>query len=84
MFAVGKALNVADLADEGEGVADAGTGRGFEQLGFRAILDQRITGLEQRLLMLVGQSDLGDQVGHALVDDLPPHRPREEAATLID
>ena len=80
---IGKAVEVADLAHEGEGVADTGAGRGLEQLGLRPIFDQCIAGLEQRLLMLVGQSDLGDQIVDPLMNDLTPHRTRDQAVTLI-
>jgi hypothetical protein len=77
MCAVGEAVDVTDLARQGQGIADASANGCAQQLGLRPVLDQAIARLEEMILALVSAQDVLGEILDALADQLLPDRAGE-------
>lgn len=67
---IGEAVGRADLAYQGQGVADPGAGSLFEQSCLRAILDEAVPRLDEVGFARLGGEDVIDEMESALADDV--------------
>ena len=82
--ATGEAMDVTNLADQSQRVADPGAVDRSEQLGFLAILDQGVAGLEKERFALLEGGDIFGESVHQVADRIPSDGTGEGLAGYID
>jgi len=84
VFAALETLDIADFADQSQGVAGTRTGSIAEQGSFWPILDQPVAGLDEVGFAFLARGDVVDEVVNALTDLLSPDGTGEGVAAEND
>lgn len=84
MLTAGEALDIPDLSDQSEGVADSSALDGSKQLGLLPVLDQGVAGLEVVGLALLEGSDVLDVCVDQVVDEVASDGAGESLAGHLD
>jgi hypothetical protein len=84
VFAALEALDIADLADQSQGITDAGSGSMAEQRGFWSVFDQSVTSLVEVGFAFLASGDVIDEMVNALPDLVSSDGTGEGVATAGD
>jgi hypothetical protein len=79
-----EALDIADLAYQRQGIADAGSGGIAEQGGFWSVFDQSVSGLVEVRFAFLASGDVVDEMVNALTDLVSSDRTGEGVAAKGD